>query len=160
MNNFSKLLLAAFLIANINVAKAAIDPQQIFDKKLGSSELLMATKKTIKNPTEANLPIMVGCFMSSQIYVKNLIPSIGEKKLTSIGLPSSEEANEIFNKILDVIAIHKKGFGSESEYIAKIRPYNVDFRSYFLEDIGGNQVRPNNKKVTSWLNACSTLTYN
>lgn len=34
MNNFSKLLLAAFLIANINLANAAIDPQEIFDKNL------------------------------------------------------------------------------------------------------------------------------
>ena len=159
MKFISKIIFTAFSALMINLANAAIDPQQIFDKKLSSPEQVTATKKSIKNSNEANLSIMVGCFMSTQIYIKNMIPSIGEKKLTAIGLASSDEANEILNRVLDVVDIHKKSFGSNADYVSKIKPYNSDFRSYFLDDIGGNQLRPNNKRVTAWLNACSALTY-
>lgn len=118
----------------------------------------MSTKKTIKISNEINNQIMVGCALSAKVYIKALLPSIGEKKLTSFDFPSSSDANDILNNISDIIDIHKKTFATDSDFFAKSKPYNDAFKAYFLENAGGNQVKANNVKVTSWLRACRALT--
>lgn len=154
---FKYFRIILLLLLFTNSAFAAIDPQDIYDKKIATIIEVSATAKNIAQPTDVNMAIGTGCFMSAQIYIKLMISSIGEKKLTSIGLPSEQEENVNLDKVVALINKQKKNYRNDEEYMSKVKPYNPDFRKYFFDDIGNNQVRPNNKRVIAWINACNSL---
>lgn len=151
-------LVAALALTFVQSVSAAINPQEIYERSIEPLQARIATAKNIAKPTEANMAIISGCFMATQIYLKNMLPSIGEKKLTSIGMPGNDEAEAALDNVVSVVRKQQSTYRNEDGYMSKLEPFNVEFRKYFFDNVGNNQIRANNRRVGAWVIGCRGVT--
>lgn len=156
MKNSKTTLVIFSLITAVNYAAAQTDPAQLHDKFLKPGAI-QTTSKNIYKPSDANIEVITGCFLATNIYMKVMLPTIPESTISSMDLTNSRDAQNLLDDIISIVNKQVDSFGNRDNYFSKTKPYNANFRSYFLVPGDNNQLKPNTKNIVTYLNSCKAL---